>query len=259
MRAYLIITFAVATLWPKGCHTVPTPPPPANVASAPALAAASTQQQSKAAAAVAAATAANDANPPGPAQVATAGELSVAQASLPAPADADRAEALARVNAALTGRLDEAQQGWAKARTDAAALADRVKALEEQVAAERTAAAAELKRQLDEARSQARKEAEAKERLLITAIFFGVGALLILGAAAVLFLRAQVPIFGPQVAIWLGAAGMALILTGIIVRAVERLIEDHPFIFWGGITAAVLAVVASVVLMIANHHHQKAP
>ncbi len=142
-------------------------------------------------------------------------------------------------------------------RADATALNARVQELEAQLERERTAAATELQRQLAAARDEARQKSEARERAIKTWLFFGLGTLLLLAAVASIFLKAYVPQFGPNITLCLAAAGGVLILTGILVRAIERLLEDHPFIFWGGLLAAALAVAGAVALMIANHHHAK--
>ena len=106
MRIAALVSMALllsgCALWPwKG--KVVTPPAPSNVASAPALKSAAIEQQTKASAAVEAANVANQGNADGAPKVAVAGELSVAAANLPPPGDKDKAEALARVNAALRG------------------------------------------------------------------------------------------------------------------------------------------------------------
>jgi len=102
-------------------------------------------QLSRAAAAVDAAKSANEANPDGLAKTATAGELDVADANLPAAKLEDAREALARVNAALTGQLSAAQKAWNDAAAEGKELQNKVDFLEKQVVAERAAAAANEK------------------------------------------------------------------------------------------------------------------
>jgi hypothetical protein len=247
----------LAALAMPHCQSVPPAPPPANVATAPKLEAASTDRLSQISAHAEAAEVAAQKIPDMLIRRSVQGPLSVVR-SLAGPAkDADRAAALALVVEAQAGKLDQAETGWAKARADAGALVARVADLEATVTRERAAAAVELSRQLQDARDQARRESEARERVIKTWLFFGLGTLLILAAVASFFLRAYLPFLGPQVSLWLGIGGAALILTGIIVRSVERLIEDHPFIFWGGLLGAICAVVGAAALMLANHHHAK--
>ncbi len=243
----LALLFGLVTCEPRKT------PPPANVISAPALKAASSEQQSKASAAVEAATSANLVNPDGAPKTATAGELSVASANLPPPEDKDRIEALARVNLALKGDLLSANAEWAKARDAGAALSARVAQLELQVETERKQAAIELQRRIQAIQDEAR----AKTRQTQTYIFFGGGALLIAAAAAILFLGASVPMFGPKAAIAVGGAGLALILVGTLLNAINNFIEQHPYIFWGTLVMAAAGCVAAGALMFANHQHAK--
>lgn len=258
MKIALPVFVFLSVLAPRGCHTVPLPPP-ANVPSAPALGEAEKTRLSQIGAHAEAAETANAKQPPGPVTNAVAGPLSVIRQLAGPATDKDRAAALALVNAALAGRVAEANAGWVQARADATALTEQLKMLEAQVAAERIEAAAELKRQLERARNEERARAEAREKLIVTCIFFGTGALCLLGAIAVVALKATVPIFGAEAALWLGIAGGVLIGTGILIRAINRLIEDHPVLFWGGLITAGLAVTGAVFLMRANHHHNTHP
>ena len=123
---------------------------------------------SAASASVEAAGQANAANPPGAPQVAVAGELSVADANLPAPQPEDAKEAMARVNAALTGQLAEAQKAWNAAVAKGNALDAQVDVLQKQVIAERATAAANAKK--------------ANNRLCIIAALVVGGALSVLAA-----------------------------------------------------------------------------
>ena len=110
---------------------------------------AQTRQLSAASASVQAASQANAANPPGVPKTAVAGELGVAKANLPAPQPADAKEALARVNAALTGQLADAQKAWNAAVARGDGLAAQVDFLQKQVMAERATAAANAKKATD--------------------------------------------------------------------------------------------------------------
>lgn len=113
------------------------------------LDAAQTAQLSHAAAAVGAAKFANQANPEGLPKTATAGELNVADANLPQAKPEDAREALARVNAALTGQLAAAQKAWQEAENQGNVLQSRIDDLQKQVAAEKAWAAANEKKAND--------------------------------------------------------------------------------------------------------------
>lgn len=257
MIKFLAIPLLAFALIPPKCQTTPPPPPPANVASAPALATATEARMSKLSAHAEAADVAADKIAEPLVRTSVKGPLSVVR-SLAGPAtDADRAAALALVVQAQAGKLDAANAGFATARADAAALTTRLRELETIVAAERAAAAGELQRQLAAARDEARRAAVARERTLKTMIFFGLGAALCLAAVASVFLRAYLPFLGPNVTVAIGAGGVMLLLLGIVTRAIERLIDDHPYIFWGGLLFTVCALVGAVALIFANHHHAK--
>jgi hypothetical protein len=247
------LAFAIllmALLGPS-CSHVPKAPPPSDVKSSAPLRAASTEQQSKAAAAIGAAAFANDQNQAGAAKEATAGELSVATANLPPPADKDKVEALARANAALAGKLDEAQQKWELARADGAARLGRIAQLEAQVEAERKAAAIEMQRQLQAARDEERRKAEAEQRRIIAWIFYGGAFLLTVAAAVVLGTSQYVPFFGPKLAICLGIGAAASAALGAALNEILA----NPWIIRVLIGVVVAAVAGAVALGIANHHH----
>ncbi|MCM2276101.1 MAG: hypothetical protein NDI75_15035 [Candidatus Didemnitutus sp.] len=257
-RKVLFGAFALCVMFSlAGCKSTPAPPPASDVASAGRLSEATHEQQSKAAAAVQAASTANEQNPDGNPKEAVRGELSVASANLPEPSDKDRVDALARANLALSGKLSDAEAKWAAARDEAAALRSRIAELEQQVKREREEAARELQRQLQAARDEAQREAEARERLVLTLIFFGTGALLLVGGVACGVLSAQIPMLGPRAATAIGAAGGLLICVGMLIRFVERLMDRHPGLFWGGIVGAVALVAIALSLIYANHRHAK--
>ena len=127
-----------------------------------------TRQLSAASASVRAADTANQANPDGAPKVAVAGELGVAAANLPAANVEDSRAAEARVNAALAGKLAEAQKGWDDARARGEILDTQIGSLQKQVVAER-AAAAEAQR-------------KATDRLCVIAALLVGGALFLGGA-----------------------------------------------------------------------------
>jgi hypothetical protein len=221
----------------------------------------------------------NAAAPASPQQIVIAAEQTFAAKVLNVtPSAEDRAAAAERESLLASGRAEEARRLYAEASAKADDLNSRItKATAERdaaIAAARdavTAAAAKLAEQqakhdadMAALRAQhqrdlaaARSAADAKARLFQVLIFSGLGAACILGAVAIRALKAYVPAFGAQAAIWLGGAGLALVLTGVLVRAIERLIDDHPFIFWGGVAAAATAAAVAIGLVIANHHHAK--
>lgn len=260
MKTLALITLSLGfVIGPKGCKTPPAPPP-ADVPSASSLGSTNAERLGTAAAAVAAAREANQQNSAGPARDATEGALSVAASNLPTP-PVERLDFFRGIVAkAFAGKLDDAESEWAAERGLGSARLRRIAELEEQVKRERSAAAEELKRQLAEARDEARRAADAKERLVLMVIFFGLGAACIIGAVLVGQLGVVVPMFGPRAAVGFGIAGALLIVVGILVRFVDRLMERHPVVFWGGILAAVFAAAAAALLIYANHrHHHDAP
>ena len=165
--------------------------PPGETPSEKKLAVVQDAQLSQAAAAVNAAKFANQANPDGPPKTATAGELSVADANLPDAKPADAREALARVNAALTGQLAAAQKSWNDAVAQGNALQGKVDALEKQVIAERATAAA--------------NEQKANDRLCVIAALIAGG---VLSVAAALSLAAG--IYFSLTKLEYGAGGLGL-------------------------------------------------
>lgn len=192
--------------------------------------------------------------------------------------DNDRASAAERVALFEQGRTAEARKAYADAASKASELlakiataeAERDAALTRARDAIATAEAklaeqarqyaadmAALKLKQQAALDAARSAAEAREKFWQTMIFSGLGALCLLGAGGMMYFRSVIPAFGAQAALWLAAAGAALIVTGILVRAISRLIDDHPYLFWGGICAAGAAVLITAGLVISNHHHAK--
>lgn len=253
MKALPFAAFLAVLLF--GCTATPPAPPPSDVPSAPALAAAGGEQLGEASAAVEAARQINQHNAPGVARDQVDAVLSVASANLPEAAGARVNHFLAIAQKAFAGKPDEAVTEWAAERALGSARLARIAELERKVAAERAAAALELQRQLKAARDQAQREADAKERLWLMLLFFGGGAACLVGAAVVGQLGAAVPMFGPRAALGLGIAGAVLLGIGVLIRTVDRLLEQHPFLFWGGLIFAGLAVVAAIALIYANHRH----
>lgn len=245
--------FTACQMWPFHHKTVVVPAP-ADVRSAAPLGEATSAQASKAAAAVAAATDANTHNTDSPAKTAVAGELSVAGANLPIPSDKDRAEALARTNAALSGDLSKAQAGWDKARGDAVDLSKQISELRTQVTQERKDAAAQLTKEVSDARDEAKKEADATQRKIAAYIFYGGAFLLAAAAAVVLGTAAYVPMFGPKLAISLGISSAASVVLGTLVNE----LLSNPWIMRSLLGVLIAGVATAIGLAISNHIHHTA-
>lgn len=252
MKTLLIATLFCAALTPQKCSQ--STPPPTDVKSAPALQGEQADNLSKIGAAAGAQAKALDTLPDSNAKTAAVGENSVIQARAGAVKPGDQAEADARVIAALNGDLVKANAGWSKALAEANTSSTRIAQLEKLVQEERTAAALELQRQLDEARNAA----AAKEQLVISLLLFGLGSACIIGAFLVGQMSATIPQFGPRAATGLGLAGGTLIFLGIIMRVVNRMMDQHPYLFWGSVCVAVAAVIGAGVLIYANHKHHVA-
>lgn len=233
----------------------------------------------RAAGSVFAAIAANAANPPGFPQAATAAQLAEAASALPVPT-AEQKAAKEKQNALmLTGNLAAGQaelaQGAAQNQTlatTAAAAAQRAAAAAQQVSTvapaaqqERAGAAAELQAQFtaltDQVTAAQRQAAEAtkaaneRQRTLITWIFFGGAALCAIAAAIVATLGNSVPIFGPRIAIGLGIAAGLLFGLGMAMRLIDRMLDEHPYVFWGSLAGVAAVLGAAAILAYANHKH----
>lgn len=239
-----------------GCQT-PGVSPPSDVASAPALGSAVNDKNSKISANAEAAELANLANPDGLPKQAAAGAISVVR-SLAGPANPDdRSAALSLVNQAMKGQLKEAQEGWIASRQGANALLARIDSLEEQVAAERVKASVDLQSRINEADSAA----NASRKKWLTLIFFGFGAIGTAGGVVMLILQANPAVaasyafLGPKAGFCALGAGITLIATGIAVNAIERLIEAHPYVFAGMVSAALALIGVSATLVWSNHMH----
>lgn len=252
MKAFLALSFVCATLTPQSCSK-PTPPP-ATVPSAPKLEAQQGDNLSRIAAAANAQGKAIATLPASNAKAAIEGENAVIQARAGEAKPKDQADADARVIAALNGQLAEANAAWAKALETATADKQRIAELEQSVDREQKAAAEELRRQLAAARS----EATQKEQLYVSLLLFGLGALCIVAAFLIGQMAVTIPQFGPRAAVGFGLAGATLIAVGIGLRVVSRMIDEHPYVFWGSILFAVLAAVVGGALIYANHKHATA-
>lgn len=131
--------------------------------------------------------------------------------------------------------------------TDNAALKQEVGRLEEAhraaLAQERANHAAEIER--------VQLEAQARERRTITWIFFGGGALLLAAAAGLLAFASSIPFAGPKAAMGVGAAGITLIGTGVVINQLAK----HPWVLWTGLGLAAVALAVAFGLMISNQFH----
>ncbi|HVU38087.1 MAG TPA: hypothetical protein VHC95_07110 [Opitutales bacterium] len=223
--AVMFLTVALfALLCFAGCSA---PALPGQTASEVKLDRAQDAQLSHAAAAVQAAQTANQANPEGLPKTATAGELGVANANLPEPKPEDAREALARVNAALTGQLATAQAAWAKAEAQGNALQGKIDDLQKQVAAEKAAAAA--------------NEKKANDRLcIIAALIIGGGFSLGAGLSLAAGLYFALP------KLEYGAAGLGL-AGGLAFFAATQVGTTHFNLLATGIILAGLAAAAYTV------------
>ncbi|HVU37927.1 MAG TPA: hypothetical protein VHC95_06300 [Opitutales bacterium] len=191
------------------------------------LNAAQSAQLSHAAAAVQAAKSANAANPDGLPKTATAGELGVADANLPEPKPEDAREALARVNAALTGKLAEAEKAWADAEAKGGVLQGKISGLEKQVAAEKAATAA--------------NEKKANDRLCIIAALMIGG---VFGIAAGLSLTAGIYFSLPKLEYGAGGLGVAGALAFFAATQVGSVHFNDiaTVVILGGMAAAIYSI-----------------
>lgn len=248
----------------KGCVMPPKPtPPPADVPSAGALAGAGSAQESKVSASVAAARKANESNPAGVAKDAVEKELSVAAANLHPATAADADEAFGRVKLALAGDAARANLAWAGAVQNGLELMQKVNDLQAKVDQEKAKAAADLaqlrkdyEQQVKDAHDEERRKADQKLNLILQLLTFGGGALSLVGAGVVTVLAGSIPILGPNIARALGLAGATLFSLGLLIRSVDRFVDSHPYIFWGGLVLVGLCAVAAAALAYSNHHHE---
>jgi hypothetical protein len=249
-----IFAVLMAVLIPAGCRTVPAPPP-ANVKSAPLLDAAALEFKGKIEAQTLSAVFAANTLPDGNQKAAILGSLGiVTKLTAGTATQQQKDEAMAPVALALAGKLAEAQAGWAKASAEADVLTAKIKTLTDQIAAERVAAATELQRQLKDANDKAQRDADAKERSIISCVFYGGGFIMGCGAIICAIYAPTVPQLGPKAAMTLGVGAAASIGTAI---AVNRLLS-HPEVIWWGMGIIAVCCAAAFALIYSNHQHEMA-
>lgn len=249
MRNYPILAcFLLA-----GC--LGTPPVPTVVPSAVKVDAKSDEIGSKRTAAIEAADYANGFNPDGAPKTATSNALRAALYYSPKSTDADRVAFMKMVNLDLAGKFAEAKIGWDRARADADARAKELEDLRAKAKSEQDEAARAWQQKLDAAHQEARK---ARDRWIM-GIFFGGGALLVIGGVVILVLGAQFsalyPALGPKAAFCALGAGLILISIGIAVNAIQDVLERHPYAVLGVAGGAAVLVSVAGGLIYANHHH----
>lgn len=162
-----------------------------------------------------------------------ADELLSTDAAKRAQGEADRVK-LSTDNLALKAALDKANADFAAQRK-----------LEE------TAHAQEIEKiKLDAANAQ---------RKLVSYIFFGGSALLLVAGIAVLVLSSSYPIFGPKAAFGLIGASVIGAVMGVAILQLMSELDKHPWILWvgGGSIIAILTGVGA--LLYANHAHNVNP
>lgn len=246
--------FTIALL--GGCFGGKPAPTPTNLPSSPKLENVEAQKASKISANAEAADVAADKIADESVKASVKGPISVVR-SLAGPAtDKDRADALALVVKAQSGKLVEAQDGWAKARNDADLKNAEIAALKTKIEQEKASAAAEMERRLKEAGEKAASE----RKRLMTIIFFGLGALGVAGGVVIMVLSANPvyaanPLVGPKAGFAAIGAGLSLIGTGIAVNAIEKALDNHPWIVASGAGIAAVLAVAAGAFIYANHNH----
>jgi len=245
---------ALMSLVPSACHG-PSQPAPTNLPSAPKLGEASDARLSRISASAEATELANSHNPDGPAKTAVFESNSVVRKLAGPATESDRLEAIKLVNSALNGKLNEALTGWAKARGDAEALNARIQSLEQQVAAEKERAKAEMAAKIKEIQDEAAKE--RKRWIMLSTI--GLGALALAAGVVMLVAGSQYPFLGPRMAFATMGGGITLIATGIAVNAIERALEAHPWIIYSGIGLAFAFALVAGALGYSNHRHHVTP
>lgn len=248
----LLFSLAILGISLPSCHTIPTPPAPAETKSGPAYYAADLEFKGRIEAQSLAANFAAATLPDSNGKIAVQGTVGIISTLTAGTAtQKQKDEAMVPVAAALAGKLVEATNGWNKAQTDAAAFKLRIDQLEDQVKQERVAAAAELTRQLQQARDDERSKAEAQIRAIVSWLFFGFGLVCEIAAAIIFFYAGSVPQLGPKAALLAGSAGVVSIGTGIAV--LELL--SHPTVVWWGIGIVLALVAGALALVYSNHQH----
>lgn len=234
------------------CHTISTTPSPPETRSTPARNAAELEFNGRIEANAIASVTAAQSLPDSDAKKAVLGPLGVIEAlTLGYATPKQKEDALAPVLLQLAGKYQEAAMNWAKAASEADGLRVKVQQLEQQVRDERIAAAAEITRQLQAVKEQARRDAESAERKLIAYIFFGGGFLLIVAGVVITLYAAQIPQFGPRAGLAVGGAGGASIATGIVILQ----LLSHPEVIWWGLGISSVLLAIGVETMYRNHKH----
>lgn len=239
-----------------GCFGGKPTPAPTNLPSSPKLENIEAQKASIISANAEAADVAADKIPDETVKASVKGPISVIRSFAGPATDKDRAEAMALVVKAQAGKLAEAQEGWAKARNDADLKNAEISALKAKIEQEKAFAQAEMERRLKEAGEKAASE----RKRLMTIIFFGLGALSVAGGVVIMILAANPlyaanPLVGPKAGLAAIGAGLSLIGTGIAVNAIERALDNHPWIVAGGAGVAAVLAVAAGAFIYANHNH----
>jgi hypothetical protein len=251
IRQYtFVITLAILCLY--GCKNVPTPPAPSETRSGPALNLSELEFKGAIESQAKAAKYASNTLPDSNSKAAVQGPIGVVEALTAGTATTKQLEsAMVPVLLALKGDLEKANAGWARSRDDAETLRQRLVELQNLVKAEREQAAAELTRQLQEARDNAKREADAHIRKLVGYIFFGGGFLLFLVTAGVLYFSATVPQLGPRVALFTGGAAFVSIASGLGIIT----LLNHPSIIWWGMGIVLALMGMASVAIWYNHLH----
>lgn len=141
----------------------------------------------------------------------------------------------------------------AKATADAQTYESQSKALRSQLETLKLTQANELAKLKDAHAlelANAAAEADAHVKTIVSFIFFGLAALLVLGAIATAVLASSYPLFGPKAAIGFGMGGLLSGATGV---AIIKLM-DVSVIYWG-IGLIVLCVAGALILIGSNHNH----
>lgn len=252
MKNSLIFFLMSATLALSACHMLDKPAlPPKEVPAAGNLHSANEDQLSQVSSFISAGRYANESNPDGPAKSTVQGSLDTALSFLKPPQQKHLDFAMGLAMTALKGDLDKAQTGWDKSKTDGVAAQQRIKELEKQVSDQQAQAALDIQNAL----SKAQRDADNKQRAIITYILFGSSVLCIIAAVVVANFASVVPQFGPRAALGFGVAGGVLFALGMAMRIVERMMNDHPYVFWGSLLGVAIALAAAAVLVYSNHAH----
>lgn len=113
---------------------------------------------------------------------------------------------------------------------------------------------AEINATREAAKAALTKEAQ-KQRLLETGIFFGLSALLFLGAVACFWLKSAYPLFGTRAALSLLGGSIGLAALGTAVTRVQDFIDLHPQTFWWTIVGVSVLSCGAIFLIYSNHFY----